>query len=554
MSDPCIFVLDDDEDLLEFVDLVLVARGFNVEIFSQPAVFLKRMSLRRPDVILIDIRMPGMSGHQVFREIRQCEQTIPIIVISASDRQEDAVEALRLGAFDFLRKPLKDFVIVNAVKRALIDVSNASPAEPAAAPSSAERPHDRRVLDVLLADDDESNRRLIEAYLRNTPYRLVLTASGAEALERFEAKPFHIVLMDLRMPDIDGLTATRRIREIEKRQGRSRTPVIALTAHALTHNREASMEAGCDAHVTKPVLRATLLTAIYELTKTMEAPAWRHPEPSSPTANADVTESLRVRLPDYVAARGRDVEELTRALETGDLKASREIGHKLKGTGSSYGFERVTELGTLIENASEEGKKDGVASATSQLKVFIDMLRKPIPGSSGASQEGVSFEAPSSAALQEQEEFVLCALTYDVDPVNRRHGQGRQFFAEAFASISTLRADGVCSGRVDRIQAVLSHIFTPGIAFLGCLVPAQVYAEAIWREKEFVEGPLVIGIHSFHYGAGHADWSGELGTLRIPLLPPPENMRIWSGAEEKGFASVYGQDLRGFARGMGLAA
>lgn len=118
-TSPCVFILDDNKDLLAFVELALGNKGFAVETFSQPAALLERLAARQPGVILIDIRMPEMNGHQVFREIRAREKNIPIIVISASDKQEDAIEALRLRAYDFLRKPLRDFVLVNAIKRAL---------------------------------------------------------------------------------------------------------------------------------------------------------------------------------------------------------------------------------------------------------------------------------------------------------------------------------------------------------------------------------------------------------------------------------------------------
>jgi CheY-like chemotaxis protein len=593
---PSVFILDDNTDVLAFVDLALGSGNFEVETFSRPAVFLERLAARRPDVILVDIRMPGMSGHQVVREIRARETNIPIIVISASEKQEDAIEAMRLGAFDFLRKPLRDFVLVNAIRHALKSRAlNTPPAVPVSAQAQPTR--DDRVLDVLLADDCESNRLLIAAYLRGTPYRLVQTESGAEALARFEAESFHVVLMDMKMPDLDGLTATRRLREIEKRLGRRRTPVIAVTAHALPEHVRESLSAGCDAHLTKPIMRETLLAQIFEHTKSIPAPRARVSVPTaeiigagpalaapesattespSPAAVPDYLISLQ---PHYIESRRQDLKLLQDALAAGDLGATREIGHKIRGTGASYGFEKLTKLGAEIERGSEAGDAATVRRALEEFAAFLsqcpdrrmsrtagrntrdaadrnapaDLLHDPIPITKAALRERWPAETSLDAALAGVEGYLLVGTSYDVDPADRRRGDGRQFFSDAFRAISLIRADGIHPGRVDRIQAVIANVFTPGTGFIACLVAARSYLRTVWDEQETLEGPLVIGIHDFHYGAGNADWSGELGSLRLPWRPPPRQARVWRGDEERGFAAVYGRDLGGFAAGMKLS-
>lgn len=392
---PCVFILDDNPDLLAFVEVTLGAGGFAVESFTRPAALLERLTARqltasRPDVILVDIRMPGMNGHQVFREIRERDKNIPIIVISASEKQEDAIEALRLRAFDFLRKPLHDFILVNAIRRALaLDAANAP--STLAAPVAVEALRNERLLDVLLADDSESNRILISAYLRNAPYRLVLAKNGAEALSRFEAGFFHVVLMDMKMPDMDGLTATRGLRAIEKRLGRGRTPIIALTANAFAEHVQASLAAGCDAHLTKPIMRETLLAQISEVTK--GAAAARALEiPPAPESSALSSDLLFL----YIESLRLDLKLLQDALVAGDFGATGEIGHNIRGTGTSYGFERLTELGAKIEHASETGESAAVRSASEDVSTFLSNL-SPCPASQGegAMRDEASGSGPS---------------------------------------------------------------------------------------------------------------------------------------------------------------
>ncbi len=426
---------------------------------------------------------------------------------------------------------------------------------PSARASLADDPRPGAGLTVLLTDDSESNRNVVRVYLRQTRWRIVQAVNGAEALRCFEAEPFDIVLMDVRMPDIDGLTVTRRMREIERRLGRRRTPIVALSALANEELREAAREAGCDAHLEKPLSRLDLLALITKLTGGGISPPAEPVQDAPGASPPGEPASLGDRLPVYIAARLQDVADLSRLIRTGDLGTIREIGHKIRGTGTSYGFARITELGKIIEEESRDGNRGAVALAVESLERLLAAIgERPFPARR-APPGGRPDALPRdlSPAVSE-DDFILCARTYDVDPANRLHGQGRRFFAEAFAALSTLRADGVGPGRVDRIQAVFAHMFTPGVAYLGCLVPAIAYERAIQEGQEFVEGPLVIGIHNFHYAAGHADWSGELGALKFPLRPPPENMQVWSGREESGFAAVYGQDLRGFARSMDLVA
>jgi len=125
---------------------------------------------------------------------------------------------------------------------------------------------DIRALNILLVEDSEDNRLLIQSYLKKTPHHIDIAENGEIAVEKFESGKYDLVLMDMQMPVMDGYSATREIRKWENQKGEKATPVIALTAYATKEKKQKSLDAGCTAHLAKPIRKATLLKAIYEYT------------------------------------------------------------------------------------------------------------------------------------------------------------------------------------------------------------------------------------------------------------------------------------------------
>ena len=138
-------------------------------------------------------------------------------------------------------------------------------AEKAAVKRPAEE-GDRRPLKILLVEDSKDVRFVIKTFLKTTPYRVDTATQGSEAFEKFKGQSYDLVLMDLDMPVMDGYEATEKIREYEGMKGIKRTPVLALTAHALKDHKTKSREAGCDGHISKPINKAELLRIIREKT------------------------------------------------------------------------------------------------------------------------------------------------------------------------------------------------------------------------------------------------------------------------------------------------
>lgn len=117
-------------------------------------------------------------------------------------------------------------------------------------------------LNILLAEDCENNVLLVQLFLKKLPYLIDVAENGSEAFELFQRKEYDVVLMDIEMPVTDGYEATTMIRGYEKDNSREKTPIVAVTAHALPENEDKAYEVGCDYFLTKPVCKADLISTI----------------------------------------------------------------------------------------------------------------------------------------------------------------------------------------------------------------------------------------------------------------------------------------------------
>lgn len=118
---------------------------------------------------------------------------------------------------------------------------------------------------LLLAEDSESNRALIDLFLKNEPYDIAMAGTGREAVALFASGSFDLVLMDMEMPEMDGCAATEAIRRLEAATGAARTPVLMLSAHTVREYEERGRLVGCDGFMSKPIHKATLIRTLREI-------------------------------------------------------------------------------------------------------------------------------------------------------------------------------------------------------------------------------------------------------------------------------------------------
>jgi CheY-like chemotaxis protein len=203
-----------------------------------------------------------------------------VLMLTSDDLglQLTRLRELRLDAY--LVKPVRRAELLEAIGTAMASHGerNAVPATaPQADPASTDPP-----LRILLVEDSPDNRMLVHSFLKHHPYVLDDAEDGEIGFRKFVEGKYDLVLMDVQMPVIDGLSAIRMIREWETIHGKTHTPIAALTASVLEQDRRESFAAGADAHVHKPVRKATLLETIARLTTAIDAEA---PMASTPAAD-----------------------------------------------------------------------------------------------------------------------------------------------------------------------------------------------------------------------------------------------------------------------------
>jgi PAS domain S-box-containing protein len=225
-------------------------------------------------------------------------------------------------------------------------------------------------LRILVADDSEENRFLVAEYLKDLGCEIESAEDGQAAVEKFCSGAYGLVLMDLQMPIMDGFAATRRIRGWEEEQSRPPTPILALTASALSGELQHALDAGCTAYLRKPVRLLTLLEAVGKYAP--KVAAYGTASPTRIQVRADAR--LRAVIPEYLQNRRGDVGAIQEALGRFDYDTIRALGHKMSGSGSSYGFERITEIGQALENSARERNVDAIRAQVGELSTYLDQV------------------------------------------------------------------------------------------------------------------------------------------------------------------------------------
>jgi signal transduction histidine kinase/DNA-binding response OmpR family regulator len=270
-------VVDDNSTNRIILREMLTSRGAEVDEAEDGPVALQHIERARASgmpykLMLLDCRMPGMDGFQVAERLKAgAEHDLTVLMLSSDDLKVQITRARELGLDAYLVKPVRRADLFAAIATAMANhtahsnsvvMESDQTATLASTPDTTPSLQPDLPLSILLADDSKDNRLLIHAYLKDSGYRLDDAENGAIAVAKLKAGSYDLVLMDVQMPVMDGLEATRAIRDWENERGLARTPILALTASALDEDVRRTREAGVDMHVSKPIKKAVLIAAI----------------------------------------------------------------------------------------------------------------------------------------------------------------------------------------------------------------------------------------------------------------------------------------------------
>ncbi len=221
------------------------------------------------DLMFVDQRMPQMDGLEMLRLLGRRAGGLPpaILMVNSTALGADRSRMLEVGLRHYIFKPIRH----NDLYATLSEIVGIRDHKPLGSsrlvPVVNDRPAENsRALRILLADDSPDNRLVVKAFLQKTSFKIDEAENGQRVVESVKNIRYDLVLMDIQMPLLDGFAATRAIREWERAQGLPQVPIIALTASALDEDVQRAREAGCNLHVSKPIKKKTLLSAIARLT------------------------------------------------------------------------------------------------------------------------------------------------------------------------------------------------------------------------------------------------------------------------------------------------
>ena len=366
-----VLVVDDNSTNRLVLQECLASWGMESTTWGTAVEALKDLAMatnrRRPYALaILDDRMPGTSGLETASAIRRIEPDLPLIMLSSEAISAETVW-LTQGGVGHAVKPVNRADLLRLVCDAVGSLwITAAPTQPVTA--LLRKLDDGPPIAILVAEDAPDNRVLVQAYLKSALYDLTIVEDGQSAVEQFSARSFDLILMDMQMPIMDGLTATRKIRELERKRGGPPTPIVALTAYARQADIEMSKEAGCDSHLSKPISKAKLVAAIAKYWPEDKFPAAATNAPDLPgVEDIEEVEDFDYLVPDYLAARRSEVVEMTGLLRASDFGRIGVLAHNLKGSGLSYGFPDLTRIGRELEQFATDANTDGARDLLEQL-------------------------------------------------------------------------------------------------------------------------------------------------------------------------------------------
>jgi CheY-like chemotaxis protein len=251
---------------------------------------------------------------------------------------------------------------------------------------------------ILIAEDAADSQLILRAYLKEFSCDLKMVSNGTQAVDEFRSAPYDMVLMDIQMPEMDGLTATRQIRSIEQECGTGAVPIVALTASSDQEDKEACLRAGCNACCSKPVTRAQLIDIITQYyqrpgrtildeaalnARAQDGPLEANVRQVSPAGIEDPAEPiictppavLKSIAPGYLANRRNELPLLLSFLASSNWDQLRMLGHRMKGSGTPYGCPELTKIGAAIEKAAKIPDADALAAELRKLGDYLSRVR-----------------------------------------------------------------------------------------------------------------------------------------------------------------------------------
>jgi CheY-like chemotaxis protein/HPt (histidine-containing phosphotransfer) domain-containing protein len=344
-------------------------------------------------LILLDMQMPELDGFDVAKMIKDSPsgEDVKIILLSSIGQRGDSDRCKEIGISGYLPKPIKQSELFDAIMMTMGLRSE----EMSTVITRHKVYEERESFNILLAEDNLINQTLTINLLEKRGHRVTLASNGIEAVEAFKKGDFDLILMDIQMPGMDGFEATRAIRDLmlEKSDSKGRMsdiPIIAMTAHAMTGDREKCINAGMDDYVSKPIKPEALYSVINKVARKSQSEKEQkrtQPSQGSKTFSPktfDLSSAMETVLgsedlfreiagmfiencPDYIA-------KIKEAIAGNDAGILEREAHSLKGAVGNFGAKEAYEVAYRLEKLGKEGKMATAQEGLSNLERSLNEL------------------------------------------------------------------------------------------------------------------------------------------------------------------------------------
>ncbi|MBF0530086.1 MAG: response regulator, partial [Deltaproteobacteria bacterium] len=411
-----VLIVDDNDRSREILIARLTSWGMRPKAVKDGATALQslRWAVYEGDpfrLAMIDTWMPGMDGETLGLAIKadQSLAATRMVLLTSAGMRGDARRFEKIGFAAYLTKPTSDHELKKALSLVLADRSTPACVDMADKGQSSPRPivtrHSVRDLlklftgrkaRILLTEDNATHKQVTLGILRKFGLSVDVVANGAEALAALESIPYDLVLMDARMPVMDGLEVTRRIRDPQSPVRNHDIPIIAMTAYAEQSDREKCLESGMNDHVPKPVTMQCLAETLKKwLTKDSIASEWTNEKHELEKAEESLMAEPRIwnkkRLLEHLVDDENTkkmilgcflteiptrIKALKAFLEGGDLLNSELQAHAIKGSSAIVGGERLRAVAFKIKKAARDGNLKVVKAGMAELETQFERLKE----------------------------------------------------------------------------------------------------------------------------------------------------------------------------------
>ncbi|HMC17394.1 MAG TPA: response regulator [Albitalea sp.] len=355
-----VLIVDDHPANLQILERMLRGLGCEPVCAGDGDAALQRLSDDGApfDLVLLDLVMPRRGGLEVAQALATTLAEPPPVILLTSAGLPGEVDACReAGIAAYLMKPTSRREIEAAMRQVL------APSEPAEQPVPmltrddlvTSSPRAR----ILMAEDNAVNELLAVTLLRRWGHEVSVAKNGGEAVTLHAQLRFDLVLMDVQMPGISGLEATRLMREAERRSGRPRTPIIAVTASAMDEDRRRCIEAGMDDYLSKPLRARELLHALERHLPQRQAQEGRSQGYRSALAQAD-PQTVQIIAAPFLAELPKELAAMCSAIASADADTLAHRAHSMKGLLLAFGAQPAVRLVQQLQQHAERKPFDGL--------------------------------------------------------------------------------------------------------------------------------------------------------------------------------------------------